>query len=283
MSAAASRRAILRQAALSFAVLALLLWSLGPVAWQVLTSVKTDSEITARPAVYWPHAPSLDSYRTLFARKPILDYLWNSLVISMWTTALCLACAVPAAYGLSRARPRLRRLGLGVLLGVALFPAVLLLFPIYEALRSLGWLNHAVALVLPYAALNLPLAVWAIESALAQIPPEMDEAAALDGLSLVKRMALVHIPLAAPGIAAAGILVLIFSWNEFLLALTFMTREEAKTITAGIASVSGSSIYEIPWGQLSAATVVATAPLMLLVILGQRYVIEGITRGAVKG
>lgn len=276
-------QSVLRRAVWSLAVAALLLWSLGPVAWQVLTSIKTDAEITARPAVYWPHEVTFDSYRTLFERKPIATYLINSLVISLWTTGVCLACAVPAAYGLARGGRGVRRIGLGVLGAVALFPAVLLLFPIYEALRSLGWLNHAVALVLPYAALNLPLAVWAIESALGQIPPEMDEAAALDGLSLVKRMALVHIPLAAPGIAAAGILVLIFSWNEFLLALTFMTREEAKTITAGIASVSGSSIYEIPWGQLSAATVVATGPLMLLVVLGQRYVIEGITRGAVKG
>jgi multiple sugar transport system permease protein len=261
----------------------LLSGALAPVAWQVLTSIKTDAEITARPLVYWPGEVTLDSYRTLLERKPILTYIRNSLVIASSATALCLACAIPAAYGLTRARPRWRRLGLGTLLAVALFPPILLLFPLYEAFRTLGWLNHAPALILPYAALNLPLAVWAIESALGQIPREVDEAAALDGLSLPRRMFLLHAPLAAPGIAAAAILVLIFSWNEFLIALTFMTRDESKTITAGIASVSGSSIYEIPWGQLSAATVVATAPLMLLVLLGQRYLIAGITRGAVKG
>jgi multiple sugar transport system permease protein len=257
--------------------------TLGPVAWQVLTSVKVDSEITSRPTVYWPSEVILDSYRTLFERKPVHTYLWNSLLVSGTATLLCLACAVPAAYGLSRARRRQRRLGLVVLLAVALFPPVLLLFPLYEAFRVLGWLNHPITLILPYAALNLPLAIWAIESALGQIPREVDEAAALDGLSLWRRIGLLHAPLAASGIAAAGILVLIFSWNEFLLALTFMTRDSAKTITAGVASVSGSSIYEIPWGQLSAATVVATTPLMLLVLLGQRYLIQGITRGAVKG
>ncbi len=257
--------------------------ALGPVAWQALTSIKSDNEITTRPTVYWPRQPTLDAYRTLFQRKPMMTYLANSLVVSVSATMLCLAVAIPAAYALARMRPRARRLGLAGLLGVALFPPVLLLFPLYEVFRALGWLNHSIALVVPYAALNLPLAVWAVESAIGTVPIEVDEAAVLDGLSVRRRLVLVHAPLAASGIAAAGILVLIFSWNEFLLALTFMTRDQAKTVTAGIASVSGSSIYEIPWGQLSAATVVATAPLMALVLLGQRFLIQGITRGAVKG
>ncbi len=273
----------MRRLALALAVAGLLVATVAPGAWQFLTSIKSDAEITARPAVYWPANVHFDSYRSLFARKPVLSYIRNSLLIAAAATTLCLACAIPAAFGLTQARGSVRRLGLAALVVVALFPPVLLLFPLYEVFRALGWLNRPVSLILPYAALNLPLAVWAVESALRQIPREVEEAASLDGLSLLRRLLLVHVPLASSGIAAAGILVLIFSWNEFLLALTFMTRDESKTITAGIASVSGSSIYEIPWGQLSAATMVATIPLMLLVFLGQRYLIQGITRGAVKG
>jgi multiple sugar transport system permease protein len=267
---------------LALALLAVLGATLGPVIWQLLTSIKSDAEITARPAVYWPHDPTLDSYYSLFERKPLLTYLGNSLKIASLATALCLIAAIPAAYALRRSSERRRGIGLGLLAAVALFPPVLLLFPLYEAFRALGWLNHMLSLILPYAALNLPLAIWALDSALGQIPPEVDDAAALDGLSLSRRLLLVQVPLAASGIAAAAILVFIFSWNEFLLALTFMTRDESKTITAGIASVSGSSIYEIPWGQLSAATVIATAPLVALVLLAQRYVVQGVTRGAIK-
>jgi multiple sugar transport system permease protein len=272
----------MNRALLALAVLVLLGATLGPAAWQVLTSIKTDSEITARPAVYWPREPTLESYRTLFERKPMGRYLLNSLRIATAATALCLLAAIPAAYGLRRTGRRRREMGLGLLAVVALFPPVLLLFPLYEAFRALGWLNHMLSLVLPYAALNLPLAIWALDSALSQIPPEIDHAALLDGLSLPRRLFLIQVPLATSGIAAAAILVFIFSWNEFLLALTFMTRDEAKTITAGVASVSGSSIFEIPWGQLSAATVIATAPLLILVLLAQRYVVQGVTRGAIK-
>jgi ABC-type glycerol-3-phosphate transport system permease component len=139
------------------------------------------------------------------------------------------------------------------------------------------------ALILPYAALNLPLAVWVLESALRGLPEALDEAARLDGLGVISRLLRIHLPLAAPAFATAAILVFIFCWNEFMLALTFMTRDAGKTVTAGIASVSGASLYEIPWGQLSAAIVIATAPLIALVLLFQRRIVSGLTRGALKG
>ena len=120
-------------------------------------------------------------------------------------------------------------------------------------------------------------------SAVRQLPPALDEAARVDGLSALQRIALVHVPVALPAVATTAILVFIFCWNEFMLAVTFMTRDERKTVTAGIASVSGASVYEIPWGQLSAAVLIATLPLLLLVLFFQRRIVAGLTRGAVKG
>jgi multiple sugar transport system permease protein len=258
-------------------------WSVAPGIWQGLTAFKPDAQITQVPTVYLPHPATFEHLADLWQRKPFARYLVNSAWISAWATVLSLVLAAPAAMALSRLRGRGRHGMLLALLTVSMFPPVLLLFPLYEGVRELGWINHPLSLVLPYAALNLPLAVWVLESALRALPIELDEAARLDGLSAPRRLWRVHLPLSIPSLATTGILVFIFCWNEFMLSLTFMTRDRSKTVTAGIASVSGASLYEIPWGQLSAAIILATAPLVLLVLIFQRRIVSGLTRGALKG
>lgn len=283
MSARAGARAAAERALFGAALLVLLAWSLAPALWQILTALKPDAQITRVPTVYWPHPPTWDHVATLWARKPFGRYLWNSAWIGTWATLLCVGLAAPAAAALARFRARARgRILLGLLL-VSAFPPILLLFPLYEGVRALGWINHPIALIVPYAALNLPLAVWVLTSGFRALPPELDEAGSLDGLGPIARLARIHLPLAMPAVVTTGILVFIFCWNEFMLGLTFMTRDNAKTVTAGIASVSGASLYEIPWGQLAAATVIATIPLVLLVLLFQRRIVSGLTQGAVKG
>jgi len=267
----------------TFAVGLVLAWSLAPAVWQALTALKPDVQITKVPTSYLPHPVTMQHFASLWERKPLGLYLANSAWIATWATLLCVAVAAPAATALARLPGRGREGVLLALLMLSLFPPILLLFPLYEGVRGLGWINHPLALVLPYAALNLPLAVWVLESALRALPAELDEAARLDGLSTLRRLWRIHLPLALPSLATTCILVFIFCWNEFMLALTFMTRDTSKTITGGIASVSGASLYEIPWGQLSAAIVIATLPLILLVLLFQRRIVSGLTRGALKG
>jgi multiple sugar transport system permease protein len=249
----------------------------------VLTAVKPDSQITRVPTAYLPSPATFEHFETLWSRKPFDRYLANSARVTVLSTLLCVSVAALAAAALVRIGGRGRERFLLGLLFVSLFPPILLLFPLYEGARALGWINSSVALVLPYAALNLPLAVWVLESGFRGIPREMDEAARLDGLGALARLRRIHLPLAMPSIATASILVAIFSWNEFMLALTLLTRDTAKTVTAGIASVGGASLYEIPWGQLSAAIVLATLPLVLLVLLFERRIVSGLTRGALKG
>jgi len=260
-----------------------LAWSVGPAAWQALTALKPDAQITHVPTVYLPHPVTWKHVETLWSRKPFGTYLANSAWVATWATLLCVSFAALAAAGLARMPGRGREPLLLGLLFLSLFPPILLLFPLYEGVRWLGWINHPLALILPYAALNLPLAVWVLESAFRQLPLELDEAARLDGLSALARIRRIHLPLAMPAVATAAILVFIFCWNEFMLALTFMTTDACKTVTAGIASVSGASLYEIPWGQLSAAIVLATLPLVLLVLVFERRIVSGLTRGAIKG
>ena len=274
-----SARALGRAAA----VAALVVWSLAPAAWQVATALKPDVQITQVPTSYLPRPPTLEHFASLWQRKPFGVYLANSAWISSAATLLCLALAAPAAAALGRMGGRGRdRLLLGFLL-LSLFPPILLLFPIYEAVRALGWLNHPLALIVPYAALALPLAVWVLDAGFRQVPDEIEQAAVLDGLGPLQRLWRVRLPLAAPSLATAAILVFIFCWNEFMFALTFMTRDRGKTVTAGIASVSGASLYDVPWGPLAAAVVLATVPLVLLVLLFEKRITSGLTSGAVKG
>jgi len=268
---------------LALGVTAMVAWSLGPALWQALTAIKPDAQITRVPTVYLPQPPTLEHVRRLFERLPFEAYLANSAWVATWAMLLCVAIAALAAAALARMPGAGRLRLLLVLLFISLFPPILLLFPLYEGVRALGWINHPIALILPYAALNLPLAVWVLESAFRQLPREIDEAARVDGLAPIARLWRIHLPLAMPSVVTAAILVFIFCWNEFMLALTFMTRHDAKTVTAGIASVGSASLFEIPWGQLSAAIVVATLPLVFLVLLFERRIASGLTRGALKG
>jgi len=259
----------------------MLSWSLAPVVWQALTAIKPDAQMTQVPTVYLPHPVVWTHVAELWARKPFGTYLANSLWVSAWATLVCVASGAMAASALTRMGRGSRTGGLMALLGVSLFPPILLLMPLYEGVRAIGGINHPLALIVPYAALNLPLAVWVVESGMRAIPPEMAEAAELDGLGAIARLWHVQLPLAGASIATAAILVFIFCWNEFMLALTFMTRDSSKTVTAGIASVSGASFYEIHWGQLSAAILIATLPLVALVLVFERRIVSGLTRGAV--
>jgi trehalose/maltose transport system permease protein len=276
-------KTLLPRAGLAFAVIALVVWSLAPAVWQVLTALKIDRDVVRVPTVYLPHPVTWKHVSALWERKPMGVYLANSTLIAGASTLLSILLAAPAASALGRAAESRRRNLLHALLALTVFPPILLLYPLYQGVRVLGWLNHPLALILPYAALSLPLSIWILERGFSQIPREVEEAAALDGLGPARRVLLIQLPLAAPSLVTSAILVFIFSWNEFMLALTFMTRDARKTITAGIASVSGSSIFEIPWGQLSAAIVIATLPLVVLVLLFEKRIASGLTRGAIKG
>lgn len=258
-------------------------WCLAPFLWQIVTSLKTNAEIGTLPTTYLPADPGLRHYEALFARKPFGRYLWNSFVISSLSTVLCVTVSALAAYSFSRLKLRGAHLMLGTLVLISFFPGIIFFFPLYEMVRATGTANHPIALIIPYATLNLPFSILVLNTFFRGIPIEIEEAAKVDGFSRMQILTRIILPLAAPALATTAILVFIFSWNEFLLALTFMTEDRAKTITAGIASLSGSTLHELPWGVISAAVVVSTLPLILLVLLFQKKIIEGLTAGAAKG
>jgi trehalose/maltose transport system permease protein len=259
------------------------LWCLAPFLWQIVTSLKSDAEISALPVTYIPQHPSLQHYHALFVRKPFANYLLNSFIISATSTILCVGLSALAAYAVSRLRIRGSRAMLATLVVISLFPPIIFFFPLYEMMRAAGLLNNALALIIPYATFNLPFSIIVLATFFRTVPRDIEDAAKVDGLGRLQILWRIILPLSAPALATTAILVFIFAWNEFLFALTFMTADRMKTVTAGIATLSGTTVHETPWGPIAAAVVVSTIPLILLVGIFQRRIVQGLTAGATKG
>ena len=265
------------------AVAAVVLWSLGPFLWQVVTSLKPTAEVVKVPPTYWPSEPTLASYVKIFSTRPFGTYILNSVIVALATTALCSVIGTLAAYAFSRLPLPGGEWAVRSILFVALFPPTILIVPLYKMVQSMHLLNNPLGLILPYTALNLPFSIWVLMTFFKAIPKDLEEAAAIDGLSRWQTLWKVVFPLAAPAVATTAILVFIFSWNEFLLALIFMSQDAARTVPVGIAMLSGVTMYEVPWDQISAAVVLTTLPVVALVLAFQKRIVEGLTAGAVKG
>lgn len=256
---------------------------LAPILWQVLTSIKTERDIAAIPNVYFPNTITIKNYVELFTRRPFLAYIFNSALVSILSTLLCLGIGTPAAYVLARLKIPGENIILTSILLVTLFPYVLLFLGLLEIVRTTGLGNNYLALIVPYTAMNLPLTIIVMRSFFQQLPKDLEDAARVDGYTIVPMLLRIVLPMTVPALVTTGILAFIFAWNEYIFALTFITKEEMKTIPVATAQIGGSSVFEIPYGPIAAATVLGTLPLVLLVLLFQRRIVQGLTAGAVKG
>jgi multiple sugar transport system permease protein len=269
-----------RKLAFAIAAAALAGFSLVPFLWFVSTSLKSPAEITAIPPHLWPSF-TWEAYRAAWVERGLPRYLWNSALVASAATLVTLALAAPAAYAIARLRLGWTRLYLLLLLMVSMFPQIATAGPVWRLLRALGWLNTYQGLVAIYVALSLPLAVWILATYFRELPFEIEEAALVDGLSRGSVLWRIMLPLAAPGIFTAAILVFIFAWNEFFFGLLVMTAQARQTLAVGIALFPGE--YTMPWGEIAAASTIATIPLALLAAFFQRRIIGGLFSGAVRG
>jgi multiple sugar transport system permease protein len=255
-------------------------YCLAPVLWQLATSLRPTPELTLLPPLL-PSRPTTDHYAAVFAGHPIGRIILNSIIVAAGTTFVALAIGSAAAFALAKLRVRGQAVILGAMLATSMFPPIATVSPLYIVINALGLRDTLTALVVVYASFALPLAVWVLTNFMRQIPDELYAAARVDGASPLQAFYRVMLPLAAPGLVATGLLVFILSWNEFLYALTFTATTRSRTIPVGIALFPG--LHEIPWGEIAAASLIVTLPIMLLVLLFQRRIIEGLTAGAVKG
>jgi multiple sugar transport system permease protein len=264
-------------------VIAIAIFFLAPILWQVLTSLKTNQDISAVPNVYIPTQITLKHYLELFSRRPFGLYILNSALVSIVSTLLCLALGSPAAYVLARLHLPGKNIILSAILIVTLFPYVLLFLGLLEIIKTIGLGNNYLALIIPYTAINLPLTILVMRSFFTQLPKDLEDAAKVDGYKIIPMLIHIVLPMTIPALVTTGILTFIFAWNEYIFALTFITEETMKTIPVATAQLGGATIFEIPYGPIAAATVLATFPLVILVLIFQRRIIQGLTAGAVKG
>ena len=263
------------------AVAAIVIFCLFPFYWLVNISLKTSADLSNSDL--FPPNPTLDSYSSILRNDDFTRALLNSTIVALVTTFLGLLVGAFCAYALARLKMRFKFILLGVVLSISTFPQIAIAAPLFRLWSDIGLYNTLIGLVIPYLTFALPLSIYILVTFFREIPRDLEEAALVDGATNFEAFRKVIVPLAAPGLATTAILAFIASWNEFLLATTLTSSREARTVPVAIAQFTGSSDFEIPLATQSAASVLISVPLILLVLLFQKRIVAGLTAGAVKG
>jgi ABC-type glycerol-3-phosphate transport system permease component len=267
-------------AALYLAAVAVGLFAVAPFVWMVLTSIKPEGEILRRTPTLWTAHPQFGRYSDVlhagFARA-----LRNSLIVATGTTVAGVAVAALAGYALARFDLPLRRYLLLMVMGVQMFPLVVLIIPLFVVMKALGLLDSWLGLVVAYLSFTTPLAVWLLRSFFETIPRDLEEAAMSDGATRFGAMVKVIFPLAGPGLAATAIFSFIAAWNEFLFALTFVKKENLRTLPVALSAFVGQQ--QADWGLIMAASVMFTVPVVLFFLAVHRRLTTGMVAGSVTG
>jgi multiple sugar transport system permease protein len=274
------RHRTLHAAGIAAGVTILLLWSLIPIYWIVVTSLKHEQEIYAYPPTFLPLQPTLDQYVTVLLHTPFPLFIRNSFIVAAGATILSVVAGALGAYAISRIR-FLGRATVGRLIVLAyLLPPTLLFIPLFIVLQRLDLIDALGGLILAYLTFTVPFSTWMLIGHIRTIPSELDEAARIDGASRWQILWRVVLPLSLPGLSVVALFSFTHAWNEFLYALVFVYSNGTRTITAGLASLTMGDTFI--WGQLMAASTLAILPVLLIYLVAQRWFMEGLTGGSIK-
>jgi trehalose/maltose transport system permease protein len=269
-------------ARIGFALLLLVIavFAVFPFYYAIVSSLKSPSDLFT--VTYLPTF-NLTNYVSVFAEQPFARNIFNSVFVAVVVVLISLGLGVTAAFALGRVNFRGRGALLLTILGVSMFPQVAVLSGMFELIRALGIYNSLMGLILANLILTLPFTVWVLTTFMRELPKELEEAAYVDGATPLIVVRKVFLPIMGPALATTGLLAFIAAWNEFLFALTFTLSNEMRTVPVAIALITGGSQFELPWGNIMAASVIVTVPLIVLVLIFQRKIVSGLTAGAVKG
>lgn len=260
---------------------AIVVYSVFPFYWAVVSSLKSGSALFSTD--FWPLDPAWSNYSAVFREQPFGQNILNSLLVALTTVLISLTLALGAAFALGRISFRGRTPLQFLVLGISMFPQIAVLSGMFELVRGLGLYDNLLSLVFSYLIFTLPFTVWVLTTFMRELPRELEEAAIIDGAGPFTILTRVFLPLLGPAMVTTGLLAFIAAWNEFLFALTFTLSSGQRTVPVAIALISGASSHELPWGNIMAASVIVTVPLILLVLIFQRRIVSGLTAGAVKG
>lgn len=256
-------------------------YAMFPVLWILSLSLKSAADVGDKKL--FPVAPTLSNYREIFTSGEFVRPLINSIGISLITTVLAVVIAAFAAYAIARLDFPGKTLLLSGALAIAMFPPVSIIGPLFNIWRSTGLYDTWPGLILPYMTFALPLAIWTLAAFFREIPWDLEQAAQVDGATPFQAFRRVILPLAVPGIFTSAIIVFIFCWNDFLFAISLTSTSAARTVPAATAFFTASSNFINPTGQIAAAAIVVTVPIIIMVLVFQRRIVAGLTAGAVKG
>src|ERR1700710_2567188 len=263
---------------------AVVFFALLPVVWIFMVSLKTPA--TVSDGAFIPKDFTLDNYTSLFEGgfdSPLLRPLINSVAIALIATVIAVTLASFTAYEIARLSFPGKALILAGALAIAMFPPISVVGPLYDMWRSLGLYDTYPGLITPYLTFALPLAIYTLVAFFREIPWELEQAAQVDGATPWQAFRKIILPLAAPGVFTAAILVFIFAWNDFVFAITLTSTDRSRTVPAALAFFTGGSQFTDPTGAICAAAVVVTVPIIIMVLIFQRRIVAGLTAGAVKG
>ena len=258
-----------------------LFWSLAPIYWIVVTSLKTSREIYAVPPTLLPVRPTLQNFNTALFGSKFPQFVMNSATVAIAVTLISAVIGALAAYPIARMQFKGRGVTARAIVMAYLLPPSLLFIPLFVVLQNLGLINTKTGLVIAYLTFTVPFCTWMLIGYFRTIPIELDEAATVDGASRLQTLLKVVLPIAKPGLAVVALFAFTHAWNEFLYALVFVHSNDTKTFTAGLTGlIMGDTFIR---GQLMASSVIAIAPILVIYIVAQRYIVEGLAAGSVKG
>ena len=268
----------------TIAIVAVVVFAMFPVLWIISLSFKTPATVGDGRLI--PKEWTFDNYNALFSGgfdSPLLRPLINSILIALIATTIAVAIASLAAYAISRLDFPGKFLVLGGALAVSMFPPISVVGPLFDMWRALGLYYTYPGLIIPYLTFALPLAIYILVAFFREIPWDLEEAAQVDGATPFQAFRRIIFPLAAPGVFTAAILVFIFAWNDFVFAISLTSSNSSRTVPAAIAFFTGESQFTSPTGNIAAAAVLVTIPIIIFVLIFQRRIVAGLTAGAVKG
>jgi multiple sugar transport system permease protein len=269
----------------TIAIALVVIFALIPVVWLISISLKPPEALTDQRFI--PSEVSFDNYKSLFEGgiddSPFIKPLINSIGIALITTAISIVLASFCAYAIARLEFPGKRVILAGALAIAMFPPISTVGPLFDMWRALGLYDTWLGLIIPYLTFSLPLAIYVLVAFFREIPWELEQAAQVDGATPFQAFTKVIVPLAAPGVFTAAILVFIFCWNDFLFAISLTSSDASRTVPAALAFFTGESSFTAPTGSIAAAAVVVTVPIIIFVLIFQRRIVAGLTAGAVKG
>jgi trehalose/maltose transport system permease protein len=265
-------------------IILILFYTLFPFYWAINSSLKTENEVFASPATFIPRNPTAVNYESAFSNARFLRGLFNSAIVSGASVLIALVVGSFAAYALGRMQFRGRTLVLYAVLAMTIFPHISILSGLFEIVNEFNVFGSISSLIITYPLITLPFTVWTLTSFFKGLPGELEQAALVDGANSFQTFYLILLPLTAPALVTTGLLAFISAWNEYLFALTFTAiNPDAQTVTVAIALFSGQVSRQEPIAEVMAAAIVVTIPLLFLVLIFQRKIVEGLTAGAVKG